>query len=119
MGRKLDKRPASVVASLSARVGSIGDNGLGGWYSCEDVRERAIAHCGNLTVSHWASQCRTARVGSRARAQPAAGPVCSVVLALIDRMSKTALNQFTKCLSIETKRDNCFPVRKPKRQPAT
>lgn len=25
-------RPA-VVASLSARVGSIGDNGLGGWYS--------------------------------------------------------------------------------------
>lgn len=60
VGRKLDKRPASVVASLSARVGSIGDNGLGGWYSY--------------------------------------------------RMSKTALNQFTKCLSIETKRDNCFPI---------
>ena len=30
---------------------------------------------------------------------------------LVDRMSKTALNQFTKCLSIESKRDNCFPVR--------
>ena len=26
-------RPASVVANLSARVGSIADNGLGGWYS--------------------------------------------------------------------------------------
>ena len=26
-------RPASVVANLSARVGSISDNGLGGWYS--------------------------------------------------------------------------------------
>ena len=26
-------RPATVVANLSARVGSIGDNGLGGWYS--------------------------------------------------------------------------------------
>ena len=26
-------RPPSVVANLSARVGSIGDNGLGGWYS--------------------------------------------------------------------------------------
>ena len=47
-------------------------------------------------------------------------PVRAVVLAHIsDRMSKTALNQFTKCFSIESKRDNCFPVRKPKRQPAT
>jgi hypothetical protein len=40
MGRELGRptqqvspRVASVVASLSARVGSIGDNGLGGWYS--------------------------------------------------------------------------------------
>ena len=34
------------------------------------------------------------------------------MLTLVDRMSKTALNQFTKGLSIESKRDNCFPVRK-------
>mmetsp|Transcript_34644 Transcript_34644/g.104400 ORF Transcript_34644/g.104400 Transcript_34644/m.104400 type:complete len:253 (-) Transcript_34644:27-785(-) len=31
-GRK-GPRPPSVVASLSARVGSLSDNGLGGWYS--------------------------------------------------------------------------------------
>lgn len=30
---KAATRPASVVANLSARVGSISDNGLGGWYS--------------------------------------------------------------------------------------
>ena len=28
-----ETRPPSVVANLSARVGSIGDNGMGGWYS--------------------------------------------------------------------------------------
>jgi NAD(P)-dependent dehydrogenase (short-subunit alcohol dehydrogenase family) len=31
--RGASDRPASVVANLSARVGSIADNGLGGWYS--------------------------------------------------------------------------------------
>lgn len=33
VGRKLTERPPSIIASLSARVGSIGDNHLGGWYS--------------------------------------------------------------------------------------
>jgi len=28
-----DDRPVAVIANLSARVGSISDNGLGGWYS--------------------------------------------------------------------------------------
>jgi len=31
--RLLRKSPAPVFAALSARVGSIGDNGIGGWYS--------------------------------------------------------------------------------------
>jgi NAD(P)-dependent dehydrogenase (short-subunit alcohol dehydrogenase family) len=32
-GLGAEERPPSVVASVSARVGSISDNGLGGWYS--------------------------------------------------------------------------------------
>lgn len=32
-GKKGEERPVSVIASLSARVGSISDNELGGWYS--------------------------------------------------------------------------------------
>jgi hypothetical protein len=32
-------RPTSVLATLSARVGSISDNHLGGWYRCASLRE--------------------------------------------------------------------------------
>jgi NAD(P)-dependent dehydrogenase (short-subunit alcohol dehydrogenase family) len=32
-GKKEEGRPVSVIANLSARVGSISDNELGGWYS--------------------------------------------------------------------------------------
>lgn len=60
VGRKNIDRPPAVVASLTARVGSIGDNRLGGWYSY--------------------------------------------------RMSKAAMNQFTKTFSLEAARDNCFAV---------
>jgi NAD(P)-dependent dehydrogenase (short-subunit alcohol dehydrogenase family) len=52
--------PWSVVCNLSARVGSIKDNRLGGWYSY--------------------------------------------------RLSKAALNQFTKTASIELKRDKCMII---------
>jgi NAD(P)-dependent dehydrogenase (short-subunit alcohol dehydrogenase family) len=55
-----EHRPPAVVGSVTARVGSIGDNRLGGWYSY--------------------------------------------------RMSKSAMNQFTKTFSLEATRDNCFPV---------
>lgn len=57
--RKKDGLPSKIV-NLSARVGSISDNGLGGWFSY--------------------------------------------------RMSKSALNQFTKTLSIEMKRFNCICI---------
>mmetsp|Transcript_764 Transcript_764/g.1031 ORF Transcript_764/g.1031 Transcript_764/m.1031 type:complete len:131 (+) Transcript_764:3-395(+) len=52
--------PHSKVVNLSARVGSISDNRLGGWYSY--------------------------------------------------RMSKTALNMFTKTLSVESKRDKVIVI---------
>lgn len=32
-GKDIDQRPVSIIANLSARVGSISDNGLGGWIS--------------------------------------------------------------------------------------
>lgn len=32
-GGKGTSRPAAIIANLSARVGSIGDNGTGGWYA--------------------------------------------------------------------------------------
>jgi hypothetical protein len=32
-GGKGTGRPAAIIANLSARVGSIGDNGTGGWYA--------------------------------------------------------------------------------------
>jgi len=61
VGRKKNRtRPAAVVGTLTARVGSIGDNRLGGWYSY--------------------------------------------------RMSKAAMNQFTKTFALEASRDNCFPI---------
>ena len=60
VGRKNIDRPPAIVASLTARVGSIGDNRLGGWYSY--------------------------------------------------RMSKAAMNQFTKTFSLEAARDKCFAV---------
>jgi NAD(P)-dependent dehydrogenase (short-subunit alcohol dehydrogenase family) len=53
-------RPAAVIANLSARVGSIADNGLGGWYSY--------------------------------------------------RMSKSALNQFTKTTALEMRRNAVWCV---------
>jgi NAD(P)-dependent dehydrogenase (short-subunit alcohol dehydrogenase family) len=53
-------RPTAVIANLSARVGSISDNGLGGWYSY--------------------------------------------------RMSKSALNQFTKTLALELRRNAVWCV---------
>lgn len=53
-------RPVAIVANLSARVGSIADNGLGGWYSY--------------------------------------------------RMSKSAINQFTRTMALEMKRHNVWCV---------
>ena len=58
--RTQDNRPISVIANLSARVGSISDNGLGGWISY--------------------------------------------------RSSKTALNQATKTMSLELKRQGTFTL---------
>lgn len=55
-----DARPTAVVVNLSARVGSISDNGLGGWYSY--------------------------------------------------RMSKSALNQATRTMALEMKRQSCWAV---------
>jgi NAD(P)-dependent dehydrogenase (short-subunit alcohol dehydrogenase family) len=55
-----ERRPNSVIANLSARVGSISDNGLGGWYSY--------------------------------------------------RMSKTALNQATRTMSHELKRQSTWTI---------
>ena len=37
-------RPA-VIANMSARVGSIGDNRLGGWYSCELAATHLLHAC--------------------------------------------------------------------------
>lgn len=63
VGRKKNRtRPAAVVGTLTARVGSIGDNRLGGWYSY--------------------------------------------------RMSKAAMNQFTKTFALEASRDNNTPAPK-------
>jgi NAD(P)-dependent dehydrogenase (short-subunit alcohol dehydrogenase family) len=63
-GRKADgdnlSRPTAVIANLSARVGSISDNGLGGWYSY--------------------------------------------------RMSKAALNQATRTMALELKRNSAWTV---------
>ena len=58
--RSTNKENMSKIVTLSARVGSIGDNYLGGWYSY--------------------------------------------------RMSKAAINMFTKTLSIESKKDNCICI---------
>jgi NAD(P)-dependent dehydrogenase (short-subunit alcohol dehydrogenase family) len=55
-----DLRPKAVVVNLSARVGSIADNGLGGWYSY--------------------------------------------------RMSKSALNQYTRTLALELKRQSAWAI---------
>lgn len=55
-----DSRPTSIIANLSARVGSISDNGLGGWYSY--------------------------------------------------RMSKTALNQLTRTMALELKRQSIWCI---------
>ncbi|GKY95079.1 hypothetical protein MPSEU_000472000 [Mayamaea pseudoterrestris] len=54
------QRPTAIVANLSARVGSIADNGLGGWYSY--------------------------------------------------RMSKSAMNQYTRTLALELKRHSAWTV---------
>lgn len=58
--RKPDDTSLSKIINISARVGSIGDNGLGGWYSY--------------------------------------------------RMSKAALNMFTKTCSVELKRHRCISL---------
>lgn len=55
-----ERRPTCVVANLSARVGSVSDNSLGGWYSY--------------------------------------------------RMSKSALNQFTRTMALELKRNSVWTV---------
>ena len=52
-GRKAGEekaRPVSVVVNLSARVGSISDNGLGGWYSYR--MSKAALNQGTRTLSH-------------------------------------------------------------------
>jgi len=43
-------RPTAVVANLSARVGSISDNGLGGWYSYR--MSKAALNQGTRTMAH-------------------------------------------------------------------
>jgi hypothetical protein len=51
----------AVIANVSARVGSIGDNGLGGWYSYRYYIE-FVANCSNklpFMIAHMHSQaCR-------------------------------------------------------------
>jgi hypothetical protein len=54
-GCNFRERPA-VIANLSARVGSISDNGLGGWYSYRSVQALACMQCIHIIwmrCSHW------------------------------------------------------------------
>jgi len=48
--RNHKSRPTSIVANLSARVGSISDNGLGGWYSYR--MSKAALNQATRTLSH-------------------------------------------------------------------
>eukprot|EP01052_Picozoa_sp_SAG31_P037504 SAG31_NODE_4853_length_2904_cov_1.876649_2_plen_210_part_00 len=54
------RRPPAVVANLSARVGSIGDNRLGGWYSYRASKAALNQFTGKTLgsspddVTHWA-----------------------------------------------------------------
>lgn len=43
-------RPPSVVVNFSARVGSIGDNGMGGWHSYRMSKVRVTVGCGTLEL---------------------------------------------------------------------
>ena len=107
----------AVVANMSARVGSIGDNGLGGWYSYRCATAHAShlhAECARATCPVFAESClRHSRLlqpllslsGWLNIAHPTAFTRTGVHnLALARRASKAALNQLTKTLALEYKR---------------
>ncbi len=66
--RLLPKRDHGVFAALSARVGSIGDNALGGWYSYRAAKAalNQIVHTGAIELrrSHPKSVCVTLHPGT-------------------------------------------------------
>jgi len=52
-GGKGTSRPTAVIANLSARVGSIGDNGTGGWYAYRASKTALNQRkCGIHLLSH-------------------------------------------------------------------
>lgn len=66
--RLMPKRERTVFAALSARVGSIGDNALGGWYSYRAAKAalNQIVHTGAIEMqrSHPRSVCVTLHPGT-------------------------------------------------------
>jgi NAD(P)-dependent dehydrogenase (short-subunit alcohol dehydrogenase family) len=97
-------RAPAVVANMSARVGSIADNGLGGWYSYRCAQIGKVQHVFANTFctvsclfNHvWHSTAHLRLPTGWLRQQ-----VTKVSRASACSASKAALNQLTKTLSLE------------------
>lgn len=106
--RLLPRKGRSVFAALSARVGSIGDNGFGGWYSYRTAKAalNQMIHTGAIELSrtHKAAVCvalhpgtvETALTAEYAKGHPtvAAEEAAANLLAVIDGLAPGDTGRF-------------------------
>ncbi|SHM34090.1 NAD(P)-dependent dehydrogenase, short-chain alcohol dehydrogenase family [Roseovarius litoreus] len=106
--RLLPRDRRAVFAALSARVGSIGDNGYGGWYGYRTAKAalNQMVHTGaiELARSHRASICVTLHPGTvdtaltarYARGHPTVTPdtAAANLLSVLDRLTPDDTGRF-------------------------
>jgi NAD(P)-dependent dehydrogenase (short-subunit alcohol dehydrogenase family) len=106
--RLLPKEERSVFAALSARVGSIGDNGFGGWYSYRTAKAalNQMIHTGAIEIgrSHREAICVALHPGTvetpltekYAKGYPTVTPQDAAVnlLSVIDGLTTEDTGQF-------------------------